>query len=80
MKYSLIAGIGYGMIIISSIVATYYNIIIAWTIFYVFASMTKELPWERCHNSWSTHGEYCKTYKYINLIVTVPKTSISAKL
>ena len=50
-------GVGCGMIIVSSLVALYYNMIIAWTCFYMFASFTTELPWERCHLEWSTHGK-----------------------
>ncbi|KAK2168161.1 hypothetical protein LSH36_20g15015 [Paralvinella palmiformis] len=57
----LFHGVGCGMIIVSSLVALYYNMIIAWTCFYMFASFTTELPWERCHLEWSTHE--CYSYK-----------------
>ncbi|ELU05176.1 hypothetical protein CAPTEDRAFT_140539 [Capitella teleta] len=57
----LFQGIGHGMVIVSSIVALYYNMIIAWTLFYMFASWTSELPWERCHDSWSS--PHCYSYK-----------------
>ena len=46
------------MVIVTTIVALYYNMIIAWTIFYMFASVTSELPWERCHKEWSSKGKY----------------------
>ena len=45
------------MVIVTTVVALYYNMIIAWTIFYMFASMTAELPWERCHEGWSSKGK-----------------------
>ena len=43
-------GIGTGMIIVSALVGCYYNMIIAWAIFYLFASFTKTLPWEDCND------------------------------
>ncbi|CAG2111419.1 unnamed protein product [Medioppia subpectinata] len=50
----LFSGIGYGMVIVSAIVMLYYNMIIAWTIFYMFVSFNKQLPWERCDPQWRT--------------------------
>ena len=44
----LFTGIGYGMVAVSALVAIYYNMIIAWAIYYLFASFTSELPWETC--------------------------------
>ncbi|KAJ9583871.1 hypothetical protein L9F63_021785, partial [Diploptera punctata] len=49
----LFRGLGYGMVIVSAIVMLYYNLIIAWTIFYMFASFSSVLPWEKCEE-WST--------------------------
>eukprot|EP00105_Crassostrea_gigas_P004631 XP_011417902.1 PREDICTED: sodium-dependent proline transporter isoform X2 [Crassostrea gigas] len=54
-KYSpIFTGIGYGMFIVSALVAIYYNMIIAWAFFYLFASFTDELPWQSC-GDWSTN-------------------------
>ena len=50
----LMKGLGYGMVIVSAIVMLYYNVIIAWTIFYMFASFATELPWHNCEKEWST--------------------------
>ena len=47
-------GIGYGMVLISGIVCIYYNIIIAWTLYYLFTSFQRVLPWSTCDNSWNT--------------------------
>jgi len=44
-------GLGYGMLIISFLVVIYYNMIIAWTLFYTFAGFASELPWQFCKNS-----------------------------
>ena len=38
-------GLGYGMLCVTAYVAIYYNVIIAWSIFYTFASLTSKLPW-----------------------------------
>ena len=38
-------GLGYGMLCVTAYVAIYYNVIIAWSIFYTFASFTSKLPW-----------------------------------
>lgn len=54
-KYSpIFTGIGYGMFIVSALVSIYYNMIIAWAFFYLFASFTDELPWQSC-GDWSTN-------------------------
>jgi len=44
-------GLGYGMLIISFLVVIYYNMIIAWTLFYTFAGFASELPWQYCKNT-----------------------------
>lgn len=54
----LFRGLGYGMIIVSAIVMLYYNLIIGWTIFYMFASMKAELPWQHCEPEWSTERKF----------------------
>ncbi|EFN61826.1 Sodium- and chloride-dependent glycine transporter 2 [Camponotus floridanus] len=52
----LLRGLGYGMVLISSVVMLYYNLIIAWTLYYIFASVLGgwELPWSKCEKEWST--------------------------
>ncbi|CAM1329462.1 SLC6A7 (predicted) [Pycnogonum litorale] len=47
-------GLGYGMLTITTLVVLYYNMIIAWTIFYTFASFTSVLPWSNCNNYWNS--------------------------
>ncbi|XP_074650330.1 sodium- and chloride-dependent glycine transporter 1-like isoform X2 [Tubulanus polymorphus] len=54
-KFSpLFKGVGYGMVIISGIVCIYYNVIITWTLYYLYSSMTSVLPWSTCDNPWNT--------------------------
>ncbi|XP_012547426.2 sodium- and chloride-dependent glycine transporter 1 [Bombyx mandarina] len=60
----LFRGLGYGMVIVSSIVMLYYNLIIAWTIFYMtvsFSSIFYQLPWQNCKAEWST--KHCYSYE-----------------
>lgn len=50
-------GIGYAMIIISSVVSIYYNMIITYAIYYMFVSfvhLDDDLPWERCDQEYNT--------------------------
>ncbi len=47
------------MMIISGLFSMYYNIIIAWAIYYLVKSFTGHLPWENCDNEWNT--PLCKT-------------------
>ena len=44
----IMAGLGYGMLMITFLVVIYYNLIIAWTIYYTFAGFAASLPWARC--------------------------------
>ncbi|KAL5020081.1 hypothetical protein ScPMuIL_002973 [Solemya velum] len=46
-------GVGWAMFIVSLLIAIYYNMIIAYTLYYLFASFAKKLPWSEC-GSWST--------------------------
>jgi len=50
----LFKGLGYGMAIIAGIVVIYYNVIISWTIYYLYLSMNSVLPWGSCNNWWNT--------------------------
>jgi solute carrier family 6 amino acid transporter-like protein 5/7/9/14 len=54
----LFQGIGWGMFIVSSFIGMYYNMLIAWTLFYLFASFNINVPWKACDNHWNT--EACK--------------------
>ncbi|XP_046906476.1 sodium-dependent proline transporter isoform X2 [Hypomesus transpacificus] len=41
----LLKGIGIGMLCVSTLVCLYYNVIIAWTFYYLFSSFQSPLPW-----------------------------------
>lgn len=53
----LFKGLGFANFMASCFVGLYYNMIIAWTIYYLFASFTSELPWDTCENDFNT--QYC---------------------
>lgn len=48
----LFKGLGYGMALVSAIVCIYYNVIIAWTLFYIYQSYA--VSWASCGNWWNT--------------------------
>ncbi|WAR14889.1 S6A13-like protein [Mya arenaria] len=49
----ILRGIGYGMVIMTGIVAVYYTVIMAWTLYYLVMSFSKVLPWSHCDNEWN---------------------------
>ena len=53
----LFPGIGYSMLMVSFLVGVYYNVIIAWVLFYLFASFRADIPWRHCDPSWAS--KYC---------------------
>eukprot|EP00111_Clytia_hemisphaerica_P016317 TCONS_00048314-protein len=53
----LFRGIGYSMLMVSFLVGVYYNVIIAWVLFYLFASFRADIPWRHCDPTWAT--KYC---------------------
>lgn len=44
------AGVGYAAVISTVLVAIYYNVIIAWSLYYLVSSMTSVLPWSFCND------------------------------
>jgi len=67
----LFKGIGYGMVLISGIVCIYYNVIITWTLYYLFHSFALELPWASCGNPWNTpHCATSSSYDISNSSMT----------
>uniref|UniRef100_A0A7N6C0H5 Transporter n=1 Tax=Anabas testudineus TaxID=64144 RepID=A0A7N6C0H5_ANATE len=62
-------GVGYTVILIALYVGFYYNVIIAWSLHYLFSSMTSELPWLNCGNSWNSLN--CTDPKRINKSIPI---------
>lgn len=67
------SGVGYTVIIIALYVGFYYNVIIAWSLHYLFSSMTSELPWLNCGNIWNSQN--CTNPKAINASILGNGTS-----
>ncbi|KFO74697.1 Sodium- and chloride-dependent glycine transporter 1, partial [Cuculus canorus] len=50
----LFPGVGYGMMVVSTYIGIYYNVVICIAFYYFFVSMTRVLPWTYCSNPWNT--------------------------
>nr|XP_010593599.1 sodium- and chloride-dependent glycine transporter 1 isoform X2 [Loxodonta africana] len=47
-------GVGYGMMVVSTYIGIYYNVVICIAFYYFFSSMTHVLPWAYCNNPWNS--------------------------
>ena len=54
------------MFMVSLLVSIYYNVIIAWAIFYLFASFKSQLPWASCDQAWNSP---CKCQQVPPLVI-----------
>lgn len=52
----LFRGMGIAMVVISGIIAPYYNMIIAWAMIFLCESFTSQLPWSTCDNKWNSEN------------------------
>nr|XP_053626491.1 LOW QUALITY PROTEIN: sodium-dependent dopamine transporter-like [Cherax quadricarinatus] len=50
----LFKGVGYQVVCIAFYVDFFYNVILAWSLRFFFASFTTDLPWTNCNNEWNT--------------------------
>lgn len=71
----ILKGVGFAMLFVSLQVAPYYNIILSWTMYYlyqsVYAVFTGTIPWKDCKPEWDTcytreRMENCKNLKQLN--------------
>jgi len=53
-----LGGIGWGMIVCTGLVSTFYNMVFAWSLFYTFSSFTSELPWASCNHTYNSPNCY----------------------
>ena len=46
--------------VVSSYVAVYYNIVVSWALYFLYATFTQlpDLPWSTCDNAWNTQSIY----------------------
>lgn len=54
VRLSLLPGVGYGMMVVSTYIGIYYNVVICIAFYYFFSSMSHVLPWAYCNNPWNT--------------------------
>nr|CAD7199944.1 unnamed protein product [Timema douglasi] len=50
----LFKGAGLASVVISFLMSTYYNVIIAYTLYYFFTAFKSDAPWSQCNNLWNT--------------------------
>ncbi|KAF5299704.1 hypothetical protein FQA39_LY11499 [Lamprigera yunnana] len=60
-------GVGYAICLIDIYMGMYYNTIIGWAVYYLFASFQSELPWTRCDNEWNTKD--CRPVTSLNQFI-----------
>uniref|UniRef100_A0A3Q3VW68 Transporter n=1 Tax=Mola mola TaxID=94237 RepID=A0A3Q3VW68_MOLML len=51
----ILQGVGVAMVMVTLIVSIYYNVIIAYSLYYIFASFQSPLPWSSCISSAGTN-------------------------
>jgi hypothetical protein len=57
-------GVGYAGLIVSALIAFYYNVIISYSLFYLVMSFRAKLPWSSCNNEWNTPDCVVKNKTY----------------
>ncbi|XP_043937937.1 sodium-dependent noradrenaline transporter [Protopterus annectens] len=66
-------GVGYTVILIALYVGFFYNVIIAWALYYLYSSFTFDLPWTSCGNPWNSPN--CTDPKFFNKSVIGNRTT-----
>lgn len=51
------SGVGWAMISMSYMVSLYYNMVIAWSLYYLVNTFRSVLPFSNCDNEWNTNGK-----------------------
>ena len=51
-------GLGYCTVVVMALVNIYYMVIVAWTLFYMFASFYVKLSWAYCDNDFNTDSKW----------------------
>ncbi|XP_043191075.1 sodium-dependent proline transporter-like [Amphibalanus amphitrite] len=72
----IFAGFGFAMVLLSFLIAVYGSVVVAWSMLYLFSSMNKEVPWQRCKPEW--HIENCTEVYTDKIIVDGNITVLSA--
>uniref|UniRef100_L7LYL2 Transporter n=1 Tax=Rhipicephalus pulchellus TaxID=72859 RepID=L7LYL2_RHIPC len=67
-------GVGIASMVMVFFSNVYYIIVVAWIMFYLFASFTSNLPWQECGNYWNT--DRCREPNGTNLANTTFTTPV----
>jgi len=67
-------GIGYGQAMATWFVVTYYAVLMAQTVFYLFSSFQTVLPWTQCDPAWATDRCFSPGQNFTN--ITDPISSV----
>ncbi|KAI3382564.1 hypothetical protein SNEBB_003714 [Seison nebaliae] len=51
----MMKGVAFGIVIMNTFMAMFYNTMISWAVYYFFDSFRREVPWKGCHNPWNNH-------------------------
>ena len=51
------------MAVLSLIVGIYYNVVMAYTLYYMFASWQSVLPWTTCDSEWAVNDNTTQCYE-----------------
>ncbi|EZA57571.1 hypothetical protein DMN91_002910 [Ooceraea biroi] len=62
----LLKGAGLSSVVISFLLSTYYNVIIAYAIYYFFVAFRAEQPWTHCDNLWNSPRCWLPSYESID--------------
>ena len=47
-------GVGFCAVTVSYFVSFYYNVIIGWSVYFIYWSFSSTLPWKDCSHDWNT--------------------------
>lgn len=72
-------GVGFAMVCVSMVVAVYYNVIMAYTIYYTASTFQAQVPWARCDPLWANDTPCfvrSENTSDVNLNVTKPSSQV----
>ncbi|CAH1778665.1 unnamed protein product [Owenia fusiformis] len=73
----LFKGAGCAVVLISYLVALYYNVIIAWAFYFLFSSFTSTLPWTGCDNDFNSARCFTNPRNITNLTTSSPNATLN---
>lgn len=74
----IFSGLGMAMPLVSFYVSIYFDVIIAWSLYYMFSSFVEELPWANCDHDFNSPG--CATVDEVRSCQNTSNNNISEYL